>query len=162
MFAPGNKRRQSMRCSTTELHRATPAVGFEPAITRSRGEVTAICATGRTYINRDDALPGNQRKEFRSKCSVEPCKSRRRLRPIVSLLRQGFPFPAACQAEEVTLLYRHWQLPVCGRRFAAARVAHRILRDQARSVHSDDQVEVTGLFATQTIDCASDMRRIER
>jgi hypothetical protein len=41
-----------------------------------------------------------------------PCKSRRRLRPMVSLLRQGFPFPAACQAEEVTLLYRHWQLPV--------------------------------------------------
>lgn len=53
------------------------------------------------------------------------------------------------KAEEVTLLCRHWQLPVCRRRFAVARVAHRILRDQARSVRSDDQVEVTDLFATQ-------------
>jgi hypothetical protein len=42
-------------------------------------------------------LPGNKRKEFRGKCFQEPCKSRLRLRPIVSLLRQGFPFPAACQ-----------------------------------------------------------------
>ena len=43
---------------------------------------------------------------------MEVCKSRLRLCPIVSLLRQGFPFPAACQGVEVTLLYRHWQLPV--------------------------------------------------
>ena len=137
-----------MRCSTAELHRVTSAAGFEPATTRVTGEVTAICATGRTYGNRDDALPGNKRKEFRSKCSREPCKSRLRLRPKVSLLRQGFPFPAACQGggSNSSLLplavSLQTQVRVCagGASF---------LRDQARSVRNDDQVEVTGLFATQ-------------
>ena len=132
-FDRGISDNRSMRCSTTELRRVTPTAGFEPATTRVRGEVTGICATGQLEINCDDALPGNQRKEFRSKCSKEPCKSRRRLRPIVSLLRQGFPFPAACQAEEVTLLFRHWQL-LGQTQVRVCASAHRFLRDQARSV----------------------------
>jgi hypothetical protein len=48
---------------------------------------------------------------------MEP-KSRLRLRPMVSLLRQGFPSLLLVKAVEVTLLFHHWQLlrqaQVCG------------------------------------------------
>jgi hypothetical protein len=52
-------------------------------------EVTAIYATG-LNVSYNDASPGNYRVEFRSKCNKEPCKSRRRLRSMLSLLLQGF------------------------------------------------------------------------
>ena len=60
-------------------------------------------------------------REFQSKCSPQPCKSRQRLRPGLPLLRQSFR--SAVRFEEVTRLYHHWNNPY-GRTDAATREAH--------------------------------------
>src|ERR1700743_3542052 len=51
--------------------------------------------------------PGNKRDELRSKCSTEPCGSRRRLRPAESLLRQALRTCTRVKVE-VTRLFHHW------------------------------------------------------
>ena len=81
---------------------------------------------------------------------MELCKSRLRLRPIESFLRQGFPFPACMSSggsnSSLSPLAVSLQT-----RFAAARMAHRFPEGLSEVSCSDYQVEVTDLFATQEV-----------
>jgi hypothetical protein len=77
--------------------------GLEPATTRLQGEVTVIYATGQTKMC---AHQGTIEASFQSERSTEPRKSRQRLRPENSLLRQSYR-SARSFAVEVTRLYHH-------------------------------------------------------
>jgi hypothetical protein len=68
----------------------------------------------------------------------------------MSFLWQGFPFPAACQAEEVTLLFRHWQLPVQTQvRGCAGGASYPEGSSEIRAYWRRLTVEVSDFFATQ-------------
>ena len=88
-----------------ELHGTAPVAGLEPAPTGLLGEVSVVCATGRTVDARKAAAPGNLRQEFRAILVPEPCSAGLRPRPATFLLWQGFR-PAG-SFEEVTFVCRH-------------------------------------------------------
>ena len=92
---------------------------------------------------------GISEKRLGVSAAMELCKSRLRLCPMVSLLRQGFPslLCVSSGGSNSSLSPLALACTDAGSRLCRVRIV--ILRDQARSVRSDDQVEVTGLFATQ-------------